>query len=78
MAVVGSPHDVYGETVAVVYELAPGYTTEQVESDLRIIANEQLESYARPTLYRHIHELPRSSTGKIKKGDIKEWLRAHT
>ncbi|MFD3748020.1 AMP-binding protein [Nocardia sp. NPDC058633] len=67
-AVVGVPHDHYGEEVAAVVAVRPGaeLAAEQVAS----WARERLSAYKIPRIVRFVDALPKGSTGKILKRSI--------
>jgi len=68
IAVIGVPHELYGEEVAAVVVLATGSaaTTEEI----RAWAKERLSAYKVPRLFSFVDELPRGATGKILKRAI--------
>jgi fatty-acyl-CoA synthase len=70
VAVIGVPHERWGETVCAVVELADG--AELDEAALVEYCRERLASFKKPTLVRSIDEIPRTSIGKPKKFELRE------
>ncbi len=68
VAVVGVPHDHYGEEVAAVVALRPGLDGDPVA--LRAWAKERLSAYKAPRLFSFVDVLPKGPTGKILKREI--------
>ncbi|TFC78887.1 long-chain fatty acid--CoA ligase [Cryobacterium sp. TMS1-20-1] len=67
-AVFGMPHERWGESVCAAVELKPGYTVSAKE--LTALCRESLASYKKPTRIEFLTALPRTSSGKISKGDL--------
>jgi long-chain acyl-CoA synthetase len=67
-AVVGVPHDHYGEEVAAAIALRPGVTPDAAA--LRAWAKERLSAYKVPHLVAFVDTLPKGATGKILKRAI--------
>ncbi|WP_113700720.1 long-chain-fatty-acid--CoA ligase [Nonomuraea lactucae] len=67
-AVVGVPHEHYGEEVGAVIALRPG--AELTPDALRSWAKERLSAYKVPRLFRFVSSLPKGPTGKILKRAI--------
>lgn len=70
VAVIGVPHDHYGEEVAAVIVTVDGVSLDP--DDLRAWAKEQLSAYKVPHLFAFADELPKGATGKILKRAI-DW-----
>jgi len=72
VAVVSTPDDKWGERPKAFVELAPG--EEASEDDILAFAKEHLAGYMRPVAVE-ITELPKTSTGKIQKKQLRdqEW-----
>ena len=70
VAVVGVPDAVYGEAVAAFVEIRPGHvlTSEQVVAHCR----EKISSYKKPKHVRFVAALPRNSTGKVLKFELRK------
>ena len=68
-AVVGVPHDDWGETVKAVVELRPGASA--TEAELVAFCRERLGPIKTPKSVEFWNELPRSSVGKVLKRDIR-------
>jgi long-chain acyl-CoA synthetase len=67
-AVIGVPHDEFGEEVAAVVALKEG---EEVDADaLRAFVKEQVAAYKYPRHVWFVDELPKGPTGKILKREI--------
>lgn len=64
-AVVGMPHEKWGETPQAFVVLKPGTTTS--EEDLRLFCREHLAHFKVPHGFSFIAELPKTATGKIQK-----------
>lgn len=70
VAVIGVPHEQWGEEVKAVVQLKEGYTvTEQVLLDF---CKDQLAGYKRPRSVDFVNDFPRTATGKILKRLVKE------
>lgn len=69
VAVVGVPDEVYGEAVAAFIEIRPGFVlaAEQVIAHCR----EKISGYKKPKYVRFVHALPRNSTGKVLKYELR-------
>ncbi|MER7012244.1 long-chain fatty acid--CoA ligase [Saccharopolyspora sp. NPDC000359] len=65
VAVVGVPHEQYGEEVAAVIATRPG--AEIAPEELRAWAKEKLSAYKVPHLVRFVDALPKGPTGKVQK-----------
>ena len=68
-AVVGIPHDEYGEEVAAAVSLKDG--AEASPEELREFVKEQVAAYKYPRTIWIVDELPKGPTGKILKREIK-------
>ena len=78
VAVIGVPHDKWGEAVHAVVVLHPGQTLS--ESDLLAWCRGRMAGYKRPQTIRFVaeHDMPRTATGKILHRVLREeWMR-HT
>ena len=67
-AVIGVPHDDWGEEIAAVIALKPGQKVEA--DDLRSFVRQRVAPYKYPRLIKFIDELPKNATGKILKRGI--------
>ncbi|MDG1894304.1 MAG: AMP-binding protein [Fuerstiella sp.] len=65
VAVIGLPHERWGETVAAVVVLKSGI--EATEPELIDFARERLAHFKCPTIVRFSNALPRTATGKVQK-----------
>jgi len=71
-AVIGIPHTIYGEDIAVVVRLTEGADFEKVRDDLWDLCRQELSSARKPALILEIDHFPHSSTGKIQKNKLHE------
>jgi long-chain acyl-CoA synthetase len=69
-AVIGVPHEKWGETVKAVVVLNEGMTA--TEEEIIQICRENLASYMKPTSVDFVEELPKSPTGKVFKRALKD------
>lgn len=70
VAVIGVPDDYWGESVKAVVVLKDGMNAS--EEEIISLCKENLASYKKPKSVEFRDELPRTSTGKIRKKDIRE------
>ena len=68
-AVIGVPHDKWGEALKAVIELKPG--AEVSEDEIIALCKEKLGSVKAPKSVDFWPELPRSPVGKVLKRDIR-------
>ena len=72
-AVVGLPHEAYGEEVAAVIQVAANDLTDAVADDIRASLAGRLARFKIPTAIRLTEgELPRTATGKILKRELRQ------
>ncbi len=70
VAVIGVPHEVLGEEVAAIVELAPGSTL--TSSEIQRFVAERLAGFKVPSIMmRTVEPLPRTATGKVLKRDLR-------
>ena len=69
-AVIGVPHEVWGETVKAVVVLKQGKTA--TAEDIIQVCKENLASYMKPTSVDFLDELPKAPTGKPLKTALRE------
>ncbi|WP_462413712.1 class I adenylate-forming enzyme family protein [Neobacillus sp. Marseille-QA0830] len=69
-AVIGVPHEVWGETVAAVIVPKPGRQID--EEELKQYCRQELAGYKIPRIYYQIDQLPRNASGKILKYQLRE------
>jgi fatty-acyl-CoA synthase len=70
VAVIGVPHDKWGETIKALVVLAPGQ--EAGEADLIAHCKQRLAGYKAPTSVEFRDTIPRTATGKIQKFKLRE------
>ena len=70
VAVIGLPHERWGETIHAVVRRTPGSSVS--EAELVEFAAERLSSYKKPRSVEFLDELPISATGKILKKDLRK------
>ena len=70
VAIIGVPHDRWGETVKAVVSLKPGEAA--TEEELIAFCREHLAAYKCPTSVDILDALPRNPTGKIMKRDLRK------
>jgi acyl-CoA synthetase (AMP-forming)/AMP-acid ligase II len=76
VAVIGVPHDKWGETVAALVVLEEG--AKVTKDDIIDHSKSQLASYKKPTAVIFIDELPRNALGKVQKTMLKELYSSHS
>jgi long-chain acyl-CoA synthetase len=74
VAVVGVPHELYGEEIAAVVELNSGWDWETIRDSLARHGRELLSESCRPGVYYETPSLPRSATGKVQKNSLRSML----
>lgn len=74
VAVVGVPHELYGEEIAAVVELNDGWDWETTRVSLARHSRELLSESCRPSVYYETPSLPRSATGKVQKSALRSML----
>ena len=77
-AVVGLPHDFYGEEVVAAVKLNNGYHLGSIRRSLNALCKQNLNSASAPTRFFELDELPRSATGKVQTQKLRELLAART
>jgi fatty-acyl-CoA synthase len=65
VAVVGVPHEKWGESPAAFIVLQPGQTADDAE--LRAFARGHMAHFKVPSAFHIVTELPKTATGKIQK-----------
>jgi fatty-acyl-CoA synthase len=69
-AVIGVPHEKWGETPRALVVLRPGASAD--EADLIAFCRERLAHFKCPTSVEFVDELPRTATGKLQKFKLRE------
>jgi fatty-acyl-CoA synthase len=72
VAVVGVPHERYGQTVAAAVVTRPGMSLSA--EDIVTHCRQHLASYKKPTIVRFTDELPRTVSQKVKRGAVRSSL----
>ncbi len=73
-AVIGVPDAVYGEAVAAFIELRPG--AKATEDEIVAHCRDRIASYKKPKYVRFLAPLPRNSTGKVQKFELRRLFSA--
>jgi long-chain acyl-CoA synthetase len=73
-AVVGVPHPLYGEEVALVVKLRDGWTGKVTVDDVRRYCEAHVAHFQRPKFIFFIDQIPKGATGKIQKAVLKKLL----
>lgn len=74
IAVVGVPHEILGEQIAVVVAAVEDTPFEELEARLRTHATRVLDAGPRPDVYVQIDEMPTTPTGKVRKGALRDMV----
>ena len=70
VAVIGVPHEKWGETAKAIVVRAPG--TEATPEEIIAFSREQLAKFKCPTSVDFVDVLPRNPSGKVLKKDLRE------
>ena len=70
-AVVGVPDEYRGETVKAFVSLKPGATV--TEEELVTFCRQQLAAYKYPRSVQFLDDLPKTTTGKILRRELRDW-----
>lgn len=73
-AVVGVPHAIYGEEVALVLKLREPYRNRVTTDDVQRFCEGNIAHFQRPKFIFFIDEIPKGATGKIQKNAIRRML----
>jgi acyl-coenzyme A synthetase/AMP-(fatty) acid ligase len=76
VAVIGLPHEFYGEEVVAVVKLKADYELTSVRPELDALCKKGLNAPSVPSKYIAVDELPASSNGKIQKNKLRDSLLA--
>ena len=71
-AVVGAPHDYYGEEIVAALIARPGHAIADIEAELRTACRRELGPTAVPDRFVAFKAFPVSSMGKVQKNKIRE------
>jgi acetyl-CoA synthetase len=73
VGVVGVPDEVRGQVIKAVVQPAAGYEgSQRLRGELQDLVRERLAAYEYPRVIEFRDELPRTTTGKIRRGDLAE------
>lgn len=73
-AVVGIPHEFYGEEVVVGLRLTPGIHLQDIQGELDAMCRKDLNPNSVPARFATMGDFPRTSTGKIQKMALRKLL----
>jgi long-chain acyl-CoA synthetase len=73
-AVVGVPHPIYGEEVALVIKPRDAFRGRVSVEDVRRFCEANIAHFQRPKLIHFIDEIPKGATGKIQKNALRRML----
>jgi len=74
VAVVGAPHDFWGEEIVLFVETGHQVPDNQLLTLLKIQSNSELAAHQRPSRFVFLDEFPRTVTGKIQKKILRDSL----
>ncbi len=74
-AVVGIPHKILGEDIIAIIRIPPSAEFKVTRAELINICREYLSHIKQPTHIIELPEFPHTSSGKIQKNKIREWLK---
>jgi len=77
VAVVGVPHEFYGEEVVAALRLEEGQSVEALRASLESHCKAHLSALSMPNRFVQVDELPTSVTGKVQKGRLAKRLSEH-
>ncbi|WP_407495940.1 class I adenylate-forming enzyme family protein [Pseudooceanicola sp. MF1-13] len=72
VAVVGQPHEEWGEVVIAFVVVVPG--AEVASADLDALCLDRIARFKRPKAYRFVESLPKNNYGKVLKTELRERL----
>ena len=73
--VIGEPDEQRGQLVSAVIELRPGVRADPaLEDQLRDMVRSQLAAYEVPRRLHFVDTLPRTESGKVRRGELRERL----
>jgi long-chain acyl-CoA synthetase len=75
VAVIGIPDEEWGEAVKAIISLKPQYKDKVKEQDIIDFCKTSLAGYKKPKSVEFLDELPKTSAGKIAKGELKRSYR---
>lgn len=73
-AVVGVPHLIYGENIAVVVRVSPGHEFKELEKELLKLCDSELSGPKQPAHILEIDQFPKNAAGKIQKNKVRDLL----
>ncbi|OEU71450.1 MAG: hypothetical protein BA863_18530 [Desulfovibrio sp. S3730MH75] len=71
-AVVGIPHRINGEEIVAVVSLKESMKLKDIQKEIVDLCNKELSSSKVPSFFFQVDSFPMGSSGKIKKGDLRE------
>jgi len=72
-AVIGVPDEVRGSIVKAFIQVAQGYSeSEALKNELQNHVKQRLAAYEYPRLIDFVAEIPTTTTGKIKRADLRQ------
>ncbi len=74
LAVVGVPHELLGEQIALVVTTTEGTQFNDLEARLRARSATVFDAGPKPDVYVHIDEMPMTPTGKVRKGALRDMV----
>ena len=72
-AAIGSPDELRGEVVKAFIKLKAGFSqTDELKQEIRMLVKSKLSTYAYPRELEFIEQIPLTTTGKIKRKELRE------
>lgn len=73
-AAVGVPDPIRGEVVKAFVQLVPGHSaSDELQDEIQQLVRERLAAYEYPRQIEFVETLPLTTTGKIRRGALREW-----
>lgn len=77
-AIVGYPDEIRGQIVCAAIVLKPGFEgSDELTKELQVYVKKNTAPYKYPRVVRYIEEMPKTTSGKIIRKDVKELVRPH-
>jgi acyl-CoA synthetase (AMP-forming)/AMP-acid ligase II len=77
IAVVGIPHEDYGEEIAAVFKLKNGFNLDRVRPEIEKMCREKLGPSEQPAFFVADLDIPKNINGKIQKRKLKKLIRIY-